>query len=66
MLHLIVMMTDVVVSLICSDLSKVRILIQGGMEMLKHKVRKVKVLLDDWVVKAVLLVLGVWSTHPQP
>lgn len=66
MLHLIILMIDVVITLICSNLPKVRILTQGGMEMLKHKVRKVKVSLDNWVVKAVLLVLGVWGTHPQP
>ena len=66
MLHLSDLVLDVVIAVICSDLPKVRILIQGGMEMLKHKVRKVRVLFDNWVVKAVLLVLGVWSTHPQP
>ena len=63
MLHL-VLLIDVIVALICSG-SKVRIFIQGGMELLKHTIMKVKTLFDCWVVKAVLLVLDRWLT-PSP
>ncbi len=35
--------------------------------MLKHNAIKLKdLLVDSWVVRAVLLVLGVWGALPQP
>ena len=60
MLHL-VLFIDATVALICSS-SKIRIYNQGGMQMLKQTVNKAKAFFDCWVVKAVLLVLGVLST----
>ena len=67
LLLLIFSMIELIIKLISSYSSKVRILTQGGMKMLKHNAITLKSLLvDSWVVKAVLLVLGVWGALPQP
>jgi len=54
---------DAIVALICSC-SIFRIYNQGGMFMLKHKIIGAKAFFDNWVAKAVLLVLGMLLTTP--
>ncbi|MED3982198.1 hypothetical protein [Priestia megaterium] len=57
---------DVIVAVLSSGFSKVQFLKGGGMSMLRRNVERVKLVLDNWVVKAFLLILGVWFASPQP
>ncbi|ALS74951.1 hypothetical protein AUC31_06795 [Planococcus rifietoensis] len=62
---LVISVIDFIVALITRSYFKVRIL-KGGMYMLKQTILKVRNLLSNLFVKAFLLILGVWSSHPLP
>jgi len=61
----VISVIDVVVAILPRSDSKVQTL-KGGMCMLKRNVKRVKVVLDNWVVKAILSILGIWLCYPQP
>lgn len=66
MLVLVISIIDFIVTLLSSSMSKVQILKGGMCNMIKQKVEKVKSFLDNPVVKAFLLISGMWFTLPQP
>ncbi len=66
LLVLVFTLIDFVVTLFITNFSKVQILKGGMYNMSKLIIKKVKVVLDNFVVKAILLTLGIWLCYPQP